>query len=275
MFHVLSIIIINIFMMIISFSTDNLLIVSITLLWSLLLLINYKDYKSIKTGFIIMLPIAIFTALINIFIVNAGNIVILTIGTKKITLEIIIYVIVMSIKLLTILYLFYLLGDMLDTDKALSYLSKKSPKLTLILLLCLKLMPNMQKRLKSLKEVYMVRGIDFNSKSKREAIKANVPVLSILLEDSLEKSFDIAESAYVRGFFSGKRTEYERQKFKAKDYLIIIYFIMLLAIHIIFTILKLNYYDIYGSVNILSFFNIYSVIQTILLSLSLVFIIED
>lgn len=275
MFHVLSIIIINIFMMIISFSTDNLLIVSITLLWSLLLLINYKDYKSIKTGFIIMLPIAIFTALINIFIVNAGNIVILTIGTKKITLEIIIYVIVMSIKLLTILYLFYLLGDMLDTDKALSYLSKKSPKLTLILLLCLKLMPNMQKRLKSLKEVYMVRGIDFNSKFKREAIKANVPVLSILLEDSLEKSFDIAESAYVRGFFSGKRTEYERQKFKAKDYLIIIYFIMLLAIHIIFTILKLNYYDIYGSVNILSFFNIYSVIQTILLSLSLVFIIED
>lgn len=275
MFHVLSIIIINIFMMIISFSTDNLLIVSITLLWSLLLLINYKDYKSIKTGFIIMLPIAIFTALINIFIVNAGNIVILTIGTKKITLEIIIYVIVMSIKLLTILYLFYLLGDMLDTDKALSYLSKKSPKLTLILLLCLKLMPNMQKRLKSLKEVYMVRGIDFNSKSKKEDIKANVPVLSILLEDSLEKSFDIAESAYVRGFFSGKRTEYERQKFKAKDYLIIIYFIMLLAIHIIFTILKLNYYDIYGSVNILSFFNIYSVIQAILLSLSLVFIIED
>lgn len=275
MFHVLSIIIINIFMMIISFSTDNLLIVSITLLWSLLLLINYKDYKSIKTGFIIMLPIAIFTALINIFIVNAGNTVILTIGTKKITLEIIIYVIVMSIKLLTILYLFYLLGDMLDTDKALSYLSKKSPKLTLILLLCLKLMPNMQKRLKSLKEVYMVRGIDFNSKSKKEAIKANVPVLSILLEDSLEKSFDIAESAYVRGFFSGKRTEYERQKFKAKDYLIIIYFIMLLAIHIILTILKLNYYDIYGSVNILSFFNIYSVIQAILLSLSLVFIIED
>lgn len=275
MFHVLSIIIINIFMMIISFSTDNLLIVSITLLWSLLLLINYKDYKSIKTGFIIMLPIAIFTALINIFIVNAGNTVILTIGSKQITLEIIIYVVVMSIKLLTILYLFYLLGDMLDTDKALSYLSKKSPKLTLMLLLCLKLMPNMKKRLISLKEVYMVRGIDFNSKSKKEALKANVPVLSILLEDSLEKSFDIAESAYVRGFFSGKRTEYERQEFKVKDYLIIAYFIMLLVIHIIFTILKLNYYDIYGSVNILSFFNIYSVIQAILLGLSLVFIIED
>ena len=275
MFHVLSIIIINIFMMIISFSTDNLLIVSIALLWSLLLLINYKDYKSIKTGFIIMLPIAIFTALINIFIVNAGNTVILTIGSKQITLEIIIYVVVMSIKLLTILYLFYLLGDMLDTDKALSYLSKKSPKLTLMLLLCLKLMPNMKKRLISLKEVYMVRGIDFNSKSKKEALKANVPVLSILLEDSLEKSFDIAESAYVRGFFSGKRTEFERQEFKVKDYLIIAYFIMLLVIHIIFTILKLNYYDIYGSVNILSFFNIYSVIQAILLGLSLVFIIED
>lgn len=275
MFHVLSIIIINIFMMIISFSTDNLLIVSIALLWSLLLLINYKDYKSIKTGFIIMLPIAIFTALINIFIVNAGNTVILTIGSKQITLEIIIYVVVMSIKLLTILYLFYLLGDMLDTDKALSYLSKKSPKLTLMLLLCLKLMPNMKKRLISLKEVYMVRGIDFNSKSKKETLKANVPVLSILLEDSLEKSFDIAESAYVRGFFSGKRTEFERQEFKVKDYLIIAYFIMLLVIHIIFTILKLNYYDIYGSVNILSFFNIYSVIQAILLGLSLVFIIED
>ena len=217
MFHVLSVVILIISMMIVTFVSDNPLIVFSALVWSLILLIKNKEYRKIKLGLMLMIPMILVTGLINIILVDAGNKVLFTIFNKAVTLEILIYVLVTSMKLLVIIYLFNILGILLDTDKAVSYFSKRSPRITLIVLLCLKLVPNMKKRINSLKNTYMVRGLNLEATNKKEAVKSYIPVLSILLEDSLEKSFDIGESAYVRGFGSGKRSQYEKEKLLFRD----------------------------------------------------------
>ena len=274
MFHVLSVVIIVISMMIVTFISDNPLIVISVLLWSLMLLIKNKEYMKIKIGLIMMIPMALVTGVINIILVNAGNRVLFTIFNKAVTLEILIYVLVTSMKLLVIIYLFYILGSLLDSDKAVSYFSKRSPRITLIVLLCLKLIPNMKKRVSSLKNTYMVRGLNLETTNKKEAVKSYVPVLSILLEDSLEKSFDIGESAYVRGFGSGKRSQYEKVKLLFRDYLIIVYFIFISIYHILFYALGKIDYDIYGSSNILGFVNVYSVLEVIIILLSLFLVVR-
>lgn len=274
-FHTLTVIIINLVLMIITFSTDNPLIIVSLLVCSMIALIIYKDAKRLSLGLKIFFPLAIITTIINIMFVNAGSRIILTVLGKQITVETIIYAVFMSVKILVIVYLFYVLGNMLDSDKALSYFSKKSPKVTLIILLSLKLVPNMTKRVNTLKEVYLTRGVNLEATSKKDRIKANIPVLSVLLEDSLEGAFDIGESAYVRGFLSGKRSEYEKSKLKFKDFLVSAYFLVLLLLHILFTLRNKITYDVYDGSELLIFINRYSIFQSILIIITLVFFIQD
>lgn len=268
MYHVLSVFLLIISMMIVTFSSDNPLIVVSVLIWSIIQLVREKDYKNLKLGILLMIPMILVTGIVNVITVNAGNRVLFTIFGKVITLEILLYVLVSSMKLLVIIYLFNILNNILDTDKAVSYFSKRCPRVTLIVLLSLKLIPNMKRRVQSLKNTYIIRGSNLEASSKKEGIKAYIPILSIMLEDSLEKSFDIGESAYVRGFGSGKRSEYEKSKLAFRDYIIIFYFAFIAIMHISLCIAGKITYDIYGSRGILSFINVYSILESAIILVS-------
>ena len=273
MYHILTILILNLAMMIVTFTTENPLIITSVLIWCIVLLIDNKETKKLKNGLLMVLFMSVITTVINVIIVDAGTREIFYVFGKSIKLEVLLYSFIMSLKLLCIIYIFYILSFMLNTDKALSFLSKKTPKVALVFLLSLKLIPNMKKRLKSIKEVYMVRGVNFEGESKKEKIKAYLPVLSVLLEDSLDKSFDIAESAYVRGFNSGKRSMYDVQKLRAKDYIFILYCIFLLTVFFGLIYFGKNNYSIYECINLMEFFNIYSATQAILILITIIFII--
>ena len=269
MYHVLSVFLLIISMMIVTFSGDNPLIVVSSLIWCIIQLVRGKDYKNLKLGIILMIPMILVTGIVNVITVNAGNRILFTIFGKVITLEILLYVLVSSMKLLVIIYLFNILNNLLDTDKAVSYFSKRCPRVTLVVLLSLKLIPNMKRRVQSLKNTYIIRGSNLESSSKKESIKAYIPILSILLEDSLEKSFDIGESAYVRGFGGGKRSEYEKSKLQFRDYVIIFYFLFISIIHIILLVIGKTTYDIYEGSGILSFMNVYSILEMAIILVSL------
>ena len=273
MYHILTILILNLAMMIVTFTTENPLIITSVLIWCIVLLIDNKETKKLKNGLLMVLFMSVITTVINVIIVDAGTREIFYVFGKSIKLEVLLYSFIMSLKLLCIIYIFYILSFMLNTDKALSFLSKKTPKVALVFLLSLKLIPNKKKRLKSIKEVYMVRGVNFEGESKKEKIKAYLPVLSVLLEDSLDKSFDIAESAYVRGFNSGKRSMYDVQKLRAKDYIFILYCIFLLTVFFGLIYFGKNNYSIYECINLMEFFNIYSATQAILILITILFII--
>ena len=260
-FHVLPAIIINIIFMIIVFSTDNPLLVFAVLFWTLILLLKYGGRKDIKRGLKVFIPLAIVTAFINLCFVSGGEIVIFRFLNKSFTLETIVYALVSTLKLIVVIDLFYLLSYMIDSDKSLSYFSSKMPKVTLTMLISLKLVPNMKKRLMAIKEVYEVRGVDYSKTTMKDKIKSYFPVLSILLEDSLECSFDIGESAYVRGFLSGKRSEYEKSYLKFQDKILLILSILIFIVHIIFLINGYTEYDVYKVNSLLDFINIYSILE--------------
>ena len=260
-FHILATIIINIVFMMIVFSTDNPLIIVSVGLFSIIILWIYNGEDDIKKGIKIFIPLSIIVSFINLFFVDGGIIVLFRFMGKVFTLETLVYALTSSFKLLIVIYLFYLLSHMIDSDKALSFFSSKIPKVTLIMLISLKLVPNMKKRIKAIKEVYEIRGVDYSNKNIKSKIKSYFPVLSVLLEDSLEGSFDISESAYVRGFLSGKRSEYDKDDLKLEDKVIILGSLIIFFIHIYFIIKKYTVYDVYSTNNILDFINRYSLLE--------------
>jgi energy-coupling factor transport system permease protein len=215
-----------------------------------------KSFKLFKKGLIYFIPFSIFNIGLNFLFVNRGKIILFYAFKRNFTLEALIYAIISSSKLLIIIYIFFILNIMIDSDKAVSYFSCKMPKSTLMLLISLKLFPTMKNRFGELKEIYSIRGVNFNGKTLKEKVKSYIPILSVLLETSLEGAFDIGEAAYIKGFLSGKRSIYERENLQKKDYILIISSFFYCILYFFEKIRGKVSFDIYTKVDVASFLNL-------------------
>lgn len=255
-YHVLTAALVFISMMIMIFSNDNPVILASVYVFIVSMIICSREKRKFKTGFYYFIPIAIIIIAINMFFVSSGSITLFYLFHKRYTLEAIVYAIVFSFKFLAVIYLFLILESMIDSDRAVSYFSTVMPKSTLMLMICFKLMPSMKNRFKNLKEIYEIRGVKFKQEKSKEKARGYVPVLSVLLEDSMEGSFDIGESAYVRGFLSGNRSVYERQKFQNRDFKLIALSTALIIFFCVAQFKNWVQFDIYDGVTIINFINI-------------------
>lgn len=203
-----------------AFLTQDPIILLGLLVTEILLLVSLKKINVVKRTFKIFWPLLILTILINLIFSSAGVYVLFSVFNKVITLENIIYSSLFGVKLLVVIYIFYIIEILIDSDSAVSYFSAKMPKTTLLFMVCFKLIPNMRKKLRDLKDIYTVRGVDFESKSRFDRIKAQIPLLMVVIEEALESSFDIAESAYTKGFLTAKRTVFMNRKLNFIDLII-------------------------------------------------------
>jgi energy-coupling factor transport system permease protein len=253
--HVMSSIVFNIMLLIITFTTENPIILSGILACCILIFYFSGNIKSLFNGFIVFIPFFIITVVINLLFVQQGRIILFTLGSRHFTLEALLYAVILSSKLLLVIYIFQMFGIMLDSDRAVSYFSSVMPKSTLIFMIALKLFPLMKKRISALREIYSIRGVDFEGKSIRDKVFAYKPVLSVLLEDSLEKSFDIGEAVFVRGFLSSKRTVYDRPHMSPYDWLLSVSCFIIISVYLGIVILGMTSYDFYTDDSINALFN--------------------
>jgi energy-coupling factor transport system permease protein len=253
--HVMSSIVFNIMLLIITLTTENPIILLGILAGSVLVFYFSSNIKNLFNGFIVFIPFFIITVVINLLFVQQGRIIIFTVGSRHFTLEALMYAVILSSKLLLVIYIFQMLGIMMDSDRAVSYFSSVMPKSTLTFMIALKLFPLMKKRISALREIYSIRGVDFQCKSIKDKVMAYKPVFSVLLEDSLEKSFDIGEAVFVRGFLSSKRTVYDRQIMNQYDWLLSVTCFIIILVYLGMISLGITNYDFYTDDLIKAVFN--------------------
>lgn len=246
LFHVLTMIIFNLTFLIVTFSCNNPLILSSIFLFYIIIIILLKRSDLLKVSILCFLPLAVLTMIINMLFSSGGNTILFYLFGKEFTLESIIYAFIFSFRLLIVILIFAGFGVMTDSDSAVTFFGRVVPKTTLTLMIGIKLLPNMSERLKNLMTIYNVRGVEFSKGKLKNKIINSIPVLSVLLEDSLEASFDIGEAAYVRGFLSGKRTVYDKKKFLEKDYVILFLSCFLVILYVYIHIKEYDKFDIYS-----------------------------
>jgi energy-coupling factor transport system permease protein len=263
--HVVTAALLGLSLLIITFLCKNPIILIIIFSFCVFTMIYSGNLKKLKMGLKYFIPFSILAIVVNMIFVSQGNITLFYLFGEKFTLEALIYGVILSLKLLVVIYLFAITSIIIDSDMAASYFSSKIPKSTLTIMISLKIFPNMKNRITNLKEIYSIRGVDFESKKLIEKIKSNIPVLSVLLEDSLEGAFDIGEAAYVRGFLSGERSVYDKPKIEKKDYLLIIASIATLLFYLIIKTSGVDNFDIYMKVSFSQLFNYWVLIILIFL----------
>lgn len=274
-YHVLTASLVFISMMMIIFSNDNPIVLASVYVFIIFMIVFCSEKHKFKTALYYFVPIAFFIILLNVLFVSSGRTTFFYLFHKRFTLEAFVYALVMCFKFLAVIYLFLILELMIDSDRAVSYFSSIMPKSTLMLMISFKLIPSMKDRFKNLKEIYEIRGVVFGKKKARKKAASYIPVMSILLEDSMEGSFNIGEAAYVRGFLSGNRSVYERQKFKSRDWQVIILNITLIVFYGIAQFKGWIQFDIYNGVTIVNFINIgIAVIFALIVAISLTVILN-
>lgn len=253
--HVFSTLVLNFVLLILVICSDNPLIIGGIFIPIMCVLVVAGKLSSLKRSILLFIPFAILTIIINLIFVTQGKTIIFILFNRAFTLEAFIYALSLSFKLLLVILIFMLLGVMIDSDKAVSFFSSVMPKTTVTMMVSLKMFPQMKKRMTSLKEIYSIRGVDFKVKGLKNKIKTYVPLLSVILEDSLESAFDIGESSFVRGFLSSKRTVYDRKKFINNDYIILFSSMILLGTFIIIKALGKDNFNVYDDINLSKIIN--------------------
>lgn len=176
-----------------------------------------------ETYFRLSLGMMLLVILINPLVVHAGETIIWwgphlpVFGPLTVSLEAIAYGAAMSVRLLTIISVFCLYNLIIHPDKVLSLLARFASRSALVLSLATRMFPAMMRQLANIREVQVMRGVNFNTGTLKERLPKYASLINILLLSSLEDSLEIAEAMQARAFGSGRRTFYQRDAWRPRD----------------------------------------------------------
>jgi len=191
--------------------------------------------RQMKTYFLIAMPMVLLIMIINPLLSREGKTIIWegpllpVLGKLEISLEAILYGGNMGMKLAVIIGAFGLFNLLVDPDKFLSFCSRYVKKSAITISLTTRMLPNMAKRLREIKDVYRTRGVNLSKGSKLQRLKLLPPLIKVLLLSSLEDTFKVAESMQARGFGSAQRSCYSREKYKPRDGILYVAVFMVLT----------------------------------------------
>ena len=179
-------------------------------------------YRSARFFFLLIAALAFANMLIN----RLGSTVLLwgpvfpLLGRVMITLETLVFALVMGIRLLIVFTAFMLCNQAINPDKVLSMAARLFPRSALLVALTSKTIPHLLRKLQSVGEVAQCRGANFHTGSLVARIKNRLPLIRVLFISSLEDSFNIGESIRARAYGSGPRSSYFRHRWRPGDTLV-------------------------------------------------------
>ena len=180
--------------------------------------------SSVKYFVIMMVMFMVINALVNnlgrTILWSGGNLPVL--GRVTISLEVLVYSLVMGLRLLIVYSAFILYNHILDPDRALSLLSGVFPRSTLLVALATKSIPYLGQQLHRVAEIQQTRGIRYHGGGLFQRARNRIPLLKVVFLSSLEDSFNLGESIQARAYGTGPRTCYSRLSIKPLDSIILL-----------------------------------------------------
>lgn len=209
------------------------LCLGISLLCGFVYSVMLKGRKAIKTNLLYMLPMLLFTALINPAF-NHEGITILTYlpSGNPLTLESIIYGVCAATMLVSVICHFSCYNEVMTSDKFIYLFGKIIPSLSLIFSMTLRFVPRFLHQLKVVVNTQKCMGRSLSNGSIITRAKNGLNILSIMTTWSLENSIETADSMKSRGYGLRGRTAFSIFKFDTRDRKALTY-ILLLGIYTI------------------------------------------
>ena len=200
---------------------NHVILLGIALLESWFLLAEFIGWKRLFfTHVCMMFPVMGLIVLINTMFQHYGVTVLYILDSgNAITLEAILYGVVMAEMLLTVLSWFSIFHQVVQSDQILYLVGKFFPGLALALSMSLRFVPQFTIELKQIQKSGRQLGLEPEKGHPIKKIKWGIRNLSILISQALENSIHTVKSMRGRGFGQSHRTSYTNYRFGRKEWL--------------------------------------------------------
>ena len=175
-----------------------------------------------------MIPVFCVLSGLNPLFNTYGEHVLFTVFGNPYTLEALYYGMAVAGMFVAMLLWFGCYSVVLTSDKFISLFGRLIPSISLLLVMVLRMIPNLQRRARQIMAARTAigKGVSRGSGA-RQAVSGGMLVLSTLTDWALEGGIVTADSMRARGYGSGKRTCFRLYRMSAQDWLLMGLFLIL------------------------------------------------
>ena len=189
---------------------------------SLVCAFSYSVYlngkKAVRMGLIVMLPILIFTALLNPLFNHQGMTIVGYLPNgNPITLESAVYGVAAAVMLITVISWFSCFNAVMTSDKFVYLFGRIIPALSLILSMALRFVPRFRDQIRVISNAQRCVGRDVRSGNILQKARHGIKILSIMVTWALENAIETADSMKGRGYGLKGRTAFSIFRFERRD----------------------------------------------------------
>ena len=208
------------------------LILAISLVSGIIYLGILKNFEGIRATLALAFIVMAVMAVINGIFVNKGQ-TCFWLGSKRISLEAVIYGVVMGLMLAAVIICFASFNEIMHSEKIIYIFGRVIPSLGVVISMILRYIPLMRRRWQEISEAQAALGNpDGNGSKWYGKIRLFLKKASILISWSLESSIETSDSMVARGYGLRGRTSYHLFRFVAKDLALLIVILTLATLTI-------------------------------------------
>ncbi|MDO5852190.1 MAG: energy-coupling factor transporter transmembrane component T [Methanobacteriaceae archaeon] len=240
--HPLTYIIYYLLLIVLAFMFNNPYYIA-TFIICISILLVLQGVKSEFKGIIqLFIPFAIIIALLNPITCKEGITRIYLFGSYFITVEALVYGILMSLSFLLVILTFTAYNNSVTYQDMLYVFSKKFPNISMIIVMALRFIPLLNTRISETRKISKLSHHE--DYTFIEQIKQFAQNIGVVVSFSLEEAMVTAKSMKSRGYNVAERTSYLIYKFRTLDIILLTIIVVCLIISII------GFANGYGSITI-------------------------
>ena len=179
-----------------------------------------KGRKGVKT-MLFLLPVFLVIALVNPLFNTLGETELFLLFGRPYTLEALYYGAVVGGMFVVMMLWFGCYSEVLTSDKFTSLFGNLIPALSLLLVMVLRMIPNLMRKAAQINGVRKSIGKTVENGTTKEKIKSGMTVLSALTDWALEGSVITADSMRSRGYGVTKRSNFQIYRMHSRDWLLL------------------------------------------------------
>ena len=228
--------------------TVNPVFLTLALLGGLCYFALLKGAKEFFLDLAFYIPMMLLIAVVNPLFSHNGETILFFLNDNRVTLEAIIYGVFIAVLIVAIIYWFKCYNEAMTSDKFIYLFGKIIPKLSLILSMALRFVPEYKKQIKKISKAQKTLGL-YSSNSIVDKITGGIQVFSILITWSLENSITTADSMKARGYGLKGRTSFSLFKFTLRDGLMLSIIVCIMSVIVMSISLDKVYFNYYPVIN--------------------------
>lgn len=184
--------------------------------------------KALKFNIMLMLPLMLLAAVINVFFNHQGLTVLLYLPHgNPITAEALFYGLAAATMIGSVIFHFSCYNSVMTSDKFIYLFGKIIPALSLVFSMVLRFVPGFKNRLKDTVSARKGIGKDLSGGNIKDRAKSGTRILSAMTSWALENSIETADSMKSRGYGLTGRTAFSNYKLTKRDFFILTLMVVL------------------------------------------------